>query len=302
MTFALVSGASGGIGQHLVSAMQQAGTDYSIIRGRLLEASKLQEELNVLPALPQTTPICLYLLASMASRAECEAQPDKAHAINVTGNTQLFEMVERWAAFRGHPLGVFFASTSHVYAATEPGRLIRESDPLLPRSVYATTKLKAEESLQELSLRTGRKLVVGRIFGVIGPGQRSYLVLPGLINRVRQGQYGPIPGLHNTRDYMDIRDAARAILSLMASTPQTSNVTNICSGDAITIDHLFKLVVRNRIPQTLPAPSLSVAAPTDSHDIQWIVGDPSRLRSLVGNSPTKTPIEKSVIDAWHEDL
>ena len=137
-------------------------------------------------------------------------------------------------------LKVVYASTGHVYAAPAPGSRLSEDADTNPRSVYAETKLSAERELSRLCRTHKVPLLVGRVFGLLAPHQAPHYLLPALIERVRTRNVNAIPGLDFVRDYLDARDVCNDLLKLAESPwPQGLYVTNVCSGEAVSIRDLL---------------------------------------------------------------
>ena len=184
-----------------------------------------------------------------------------------------------------------------------------EVHPVGPRSVYANTKLRAEEALAAMARTRASPLIIARVFGLFAPRQPSNYLLPGLIRRVRQRELAGIPGLDFARDYLDSRDVCDHLLTLSthgrdAETPgpergqcDVVETVNVCSGQPTTPRDLIERVIAVAAPlerDTLLS-QLS-AAPGRADDVPWIVGDPSKLSRLVGE-PRLRSIDQTVRDA-----
>src|SRR5439155_15956129 len=125
---------------------------------------------------------------------------------------------------------VVYVSSGHVYAAAQPGIRLTEHHPVAPRTVYARTKLAAEQALAERARARGCALIIARVFGLIAPRQPAHYVLPGLIRRVSEGRLEGVPGLSYYRDYLDSRDVCDVLIALAAQAGAEPTVVNVCSG------------------------------------------------------------------------
>jgi UDP-glucose 4-epimerase len=95
-------------------------------------------------------------LAAVASGADARRDPGAAWEINAAGTARLCEALSDSSA---RPL-LLLASTAEVYGSGEGPRLRVESDPTVPCSPYAASKLGAEIAAAEVGRRTGLRVIV----------------------------------------------------------------------------------------------------------------------------------------------
>lgn len=293
----LYNGATGGLGRHLAPALDRSGQRFHALRARLEDRASLTTELEGLR--PDGSVTFLHLAARVSVPA-CEADPDAARLINVDAAKSTVEAVIHWAAAQDIVPNVLLVSTGHVYRAKPRPRRLIESDAVGPRSVYAQTKLAAEETLAALTAHTGAPFMVARVFGLLAPGQPRHYVLPGLIERARSGDVRAIPGLDFARDYLDARDVCDNLLAL-AAVPwpeRGQHVVNVCSGVPVTIRELLE-AVRVIIDDDAPPGRAWVptSGPGRPDDVDWLVGDPTRFRLLTGKEPRRLSLHQTVADA-----
>jgi len=163
---------------------------------------------------------------------------------NVLGLTVLLESI---GASARHAR-VMIASSSAVYGATEQrptdkeaqpkqttaypisdGALDRqpidEDAPLKPINAYGISKVAMETAAASFRGPHGMNIVVTRTFNLLGPGMPSRLFAGSLAAQIVAAERGgprtiKVGRLDSSRDYIDVRDAARAYLALaMASKP-----------------------------------------------------------------------------------
>lgn len=281
------TGATGSLGRWLAPELDRAGLASAPLRARLHDREGLREELGRHRAAGDAV---LLHLAAMVSVPGCERDPELAFQTNVSFARTAVEDFLDWAQQQGVPGRVLLVGTGHVYAElAEPGRL-REDSPVGPRSVYARTKLQAEEAIQSLCRARGAPAATARVFGLLSPGQPENYLLPGLLRRVRGGQVEGIPGLDAARDYLDARDACRDLVEL-SRLPAPPPVVNVCSGKGVRIRAVLAEVARALSREVRPT-----AAPGRPDDIPWLVGDPGLLERLLGPRPRR-PLEETVADA-----
>lgn len=292
----IYNGASGGIGRYLGPCIADRGLEGRPLASRLEDQDALATELAELRATGEVT---FIHLAARVSVPACEADPVAAHRINVELAAETARRVFDWASGQSVSVRMVYVSSGHVYAAGAEGVRLSEDAPLGPRSVYARTKLHAEEMLSALSDEAAMPMRIARVFGLVAPRQQAGYVLPSLVERVRTDRLDVIPGLDFSRDYLDARDVCEAILDLAGAEWTTgSRVVNVCSGVPVTIRELLAAVVRAWTPAIDPAVvDTALAGPGRPDDVRWIVGDPSRLEALTGRATRRTPLATTVADA-----
>lgn len=135
---------------------------------------------------------------------------------------------------------VLVASSGGVYGelrADEPAP--DETHSCNPENEYTAAKLAAEKTAQGLAQPAGMRLLIGRIYNVIGAGQderhiggRLALQLTKMTqegNRtLRTGRVDPV------RDFVDVNDVATSIVEL-SRIPTARGVFNIASGREIPV-------------------------------------------------------------------
>jgi UDP-glucose 4-epimerase len=292
----LYNGATGGIGRYFADPLTRFGQASHILAARLEDRPALQRELEHLDA---PDPVTFIHLAARVSVPACEADPIAAHEINVSLARSTVTTILDWASRKAEGVRVIYVSTGHVYAAPASGSRLREGDATLPRSVYARSKLEAEQELASLCSTRGIPFLIARVFGLLAPRQAQHYVLPGLIERVRVGDLNAIPGLDFSRDYLDARDVCEDLL-LLASVPWPwdPTVTNVCSGVPVTIRQLLQVVSSVLNPDAAEEMAREArSAPGRNDDVAWLVGDPGRFVRLTATTPQRIPLATSVADA-----
>jgi 3-dehydroquinate synthase len=157
-----------------------------------------------------------------------DGHPTALMRCNVEGVLSLLEAI----AGSGIPTPrVVLGSTGAVYGVTRTVP-VSEDTPLRPTNLYAISKQTAEVSALELAKRHGIPVMVGRIFNPIGPGLddrhfAAYLACEAAL--IGEGLKDPeiaTGPLDTTRDFHDVRDAARA-LRLIAERGEPGTAYNI---------------------------------------------------------------------------
>ena len=291
----LYNGATGGLGRYLAPALGPSGETSHALVARLDDREGLITELS---RLRSVEPLTFIHLAAMVSVPACEADPATAHRVNVTLARSTVSTILGWAQSAGIAIRIIYVSTGHVYATATRGSRLAEDAAPGPRSVYARSKLEAEQELARLCAAEAVPFLVARVFGLIAPVQAEHYVLPGLIRRVQSGALFDIPGLDFARDYLDARDVCEDLLALSrAPWPEQPSVVNVCSGNPVTIRELLSVVMDVMRPGTATDVQMAQAAAGRPDDVSWIVGDPSRFAKLTGQSTKRISLQTSVADA-----
>ena len=135
-----------------------------------------------------------------------------------------------------------------VWHGAGAGKPRLETDPLLPLSPYAASKVGAETAALETWRRTGLRVVLGRPFPHTGPGQTTQFVVPAFAARLRAarrsgartvatGNLGPV------RDLLDVRDVVAAYRLLLArGTP--GEAYNVASGAGLSLAEVRQRRIR----------------------------------------------------------
>ncbi|MGH7559802.1 MAG: NAD-dependent epimerase/dehydratase family protein [Gemmatimonadales bacterium] len=302
----LVTGADGFAGGWLVRRLLAAGAGVTGTHrlggepSRLLERSEheavtwrsleLRDRESVRAAVDGSWDAVAHL-AGLASGAEARRDPGLAWDVNAGGTARIAEALGGGGT-RG-PL-LLVVSTGEVYGAGASPRT--ESDPCVPTSPYAASKLGAELAAQETSRRTGLRVVIARAFPHTGPGQDARFVLPALASRLlearaagaREIASGP---LDPVRDLLDVRDVAAAYEALLRM-GVPGEIYNVASGAGLALrevlDRLCRLAGWEVTPSIDPARARA-------GDLGRVVGDPAKLREATGWEP-RIPMDQTLAD------
>jgi GDP-4-dehydro-6-deoxy-D-mannose reductase len=224
-------------------------------------------------------------LAALSSGSEARENPGLAWEVNAAGTARLAEVFGLRTATRQGDPNFLLVSTGEVYGAGR-GAPRKESDPALPCSPYAGSKLGAEVAALEVSRRTGLRVIIARPFPHTGPGQDIRFVVPALASRIVAAKRIGAPviksgNLGNVRDFLDVRDVADAYLALLEK-GTAGETYNIASGEGYALTDVVKRL--ERLTEWKVRPELEPRLARRS-DIQHLVGDASKLRADTGWRP-----------------
>jgi GDP-4-dehydro-6-deoxy-D-mannose reductase len=221
----------------------------------------------------------VYHLAAVASGQAAREDPGQAWAVNAGGTARLLEALA--SAPAGRQPRVLVVSSGEGCGRGAPP--LRDTEPLVPRSPYAASKVGAEVAALEVMRRTGLPVIIARPFPHTGPGQTERYVVPAFAARlraaaqsgassVRTGNLSPV------RDFLDVRDVVRAYTALIAA-GQPGEVYNVASGSGISLEQLFQRLAAIIGVAAQPEPDPALQRPSD---LPYLVGDASRLASATG--------------------
>ncbi|MBP2471918.1 UDP-glucose 4-epimerase [Crossiella equi] len=308
---ALVTGAAGFIGSHLVEHLLglgwrvrglddfSAGTVDNLRTAlahpdfELTEGSVTDERLTRRTAAGTTH---VFHLAGRVGAFYVERNPERVVEESVRATRSVLGVC---ADAR---LPLFFASTSEIYGNSARQPLREDADvviapPANPRSSYAFAK-GVGELLVNAHVRAGRgPAVVGRLFNTIGVRQAGQygLVVPRFLDWALAGQPLVVHGDGTqTRSFTHVGDVVRAITATLTVPAAHGHTINIGSDRETTIADLAQLVLRltgsDSVVQHEP---YAQAHGEGARDILRRLPSTEQLRTLTGLACT-TPVEAAV--------
>jgi UDP-glucose 4-epimerase len=259
---ALVTGGAGFIGSHLVDALVARGDQVVVLDdlstgfaanihadATLVEGSVADED-----AVGRAVAGCEIVFHEAAHKAVLRSveRPLTTDTANTHGTLTVLK-----AAADAGVRRVVHASSSSVYggATTVP---TPESEPLVPRSPYAVTKLAAEHYCRVFAELYGLETVALRYFNVYGPRQRpdaTYAaVIPLFVDALLHGREVEVHGDGlQSRDFTYIDDVVAANLAAAAAPSQSSGKAyNIAAGESASL--LDILAILGTVLGVTPAP------------------------------------------------
>jgi GDP-4-dehydro-6-deoxy-D-mannose reductase len=300
----LVTGADGFVGRHLVEELIEAGHEVSAgcrpggepaetwlsPRARdtvTLLPLEISQSDSVISALSRPVEAIVHL-AAVASGSQARQDPGRAWEVNAAGTARLIEAAAALRQSGGLDPLVIVVSSAEVYG-NGPATPRVETDPLAPQSPYAASKVGAEVAALEAWRRNAVRVIIARAFPHTGRGQSPLYVVPAFLQRLRAARSAgaarvPTGNLEPVRDLLDVRDVVRAYIALLtAGVP--GEAYNVARGEGVTLGDLFRRLANLVGADAEPVPDPTLIRPGD---IQYLVGDPSKLRRATGWSPRIT--------------
>lgn len=152
-------------------------------------------------------------------------------------NVDIAQHVLSWLARHSSGARVLVMSSAHVYGALGAQEPLEETRPTSPNGYYGESKLAVERAARERSHEL--EIVIVRSFNQIGRGMPRGLLVPDLVDALTHG-FGPVTmrGADGVRDFLDVRDGARALADLLTARVPSGSVFNLCSGRGVALSAL----------------------------------------------------------------
>lgn len=294
---ALVTGAAGFVGRHLVRHLSGRGVEVAALvppgegRDGLFPADivapdaivecDLLDHARIDDAVVGTEPDAIFHLAAFSNPQGSLAQARQTLETNVLGT----ENILRAAHATGRSPRVLLVGSAQQYGdVAESEQPIREERAQKPLTPYAVSKAAQELLGQRYFLALDLPVLWTRSFNHTGPGQSEAYVCSSFAKQVADVENERaeprilVGNLAARRDFTDVRDVAAAYTAIVErGTP--GRAYNVASGEAVSIAHVLETLV------SMSDVEIEVKVDPERHhqiDAPLIVGDVTRLRTDCG--------------------
>lgn len=300
---ALVTGAAGFVGSHLVESLLADGHSVTGLdngstgrwenlapvsdhpRFSPVHGSVLRQ--NVVDALVADADVVFHLAAAVGAFV-IRDRTLGALLTNIHGTQHVLDAAQR------HDVKVLIASSSEIYGKNDKPGLTEDDDrvvgsPLKSRWSYSEAKA-VDESLTDAYVRErGLRAVIVRLFNTVGPRQsgRYGMVLPRFVAQALHGEPLTVFGDgEQIRCFCHVRDVVPALVSLAGTDRALGQAVNIGSGEQVSIRELATRVIdRTGSASVIERCSYEQAYGSGYEDLRRRVPDCSRARELIGFRP-----------------
>jgi len=300
----LITGGAGYIGSHIANAFLEDGKDVviydSLYRGLESRVEYLRSKYNKqIPlisadirdtkaftvALREYKPDGVIHTAALKSVEESTQKSEEYFEVNFQATKKLIEIVS------SNDIKHFvFSSTAAVYGSPVHYNSVKEDDPKNPISPYGASKLAAEAEVNLFVAQPGNFGTSLRFFNVVGAAALELLdnssenLVPIVINKLKSGQAPAIYGTDYAtpdgtciRDYVDVRDIARAHLVVAKSNFTLPPSMNVGTGQGASVREVIQLICKALNENQMTAIELDRRA----GDSDSLVADVSLISSVL---------------------
>jgi UDP-glucose 4-epimerase len=292
---AVVTGAAGFIGSHLVDLLLDKG--FSVIGIDNMRTGNIQNLVEPLkhtkfqllnedicnkrfPDLVQEDIDIIFHLAAISSVKLSVEDPVLVNDTNVVGTINVLEMARKLDVKK------FILSSSAAVYGNPESLPVREETPLNPLSPYAASKVSAEMYCISYGNLYGIIPTIFRYFNVFGPRQENSEysgVIPIFINQGLQNKEITIDGDgKQTRSFIFVDDVAKATYLGSQIGDASGQILNLSGKDSIRILDLARLV-KDCIPDST---SNIVHRGAREGDVKDSIGSMKRTSEVLGFSPS----------------
>lgn len=284
----LITGIEGFTGPYVAGKFRDAGFDvYGLSNNVDPELTNFNADLCDRDALQKVVntvkPQVVVHLAAISFVAHGDV--GQIYQSNVVGTYNLLAALANGPV---EPQAIVLASSANVYGNSLESPL-HENLPLAPANDYAVSKLSMEYMASLWFDRLPISIV--RPFNYTGVGQsEKFLVSKIVAHYKKQSQRIELGNLNVSRDFSDVRFVAEAYLRLAQQQSSNSEIINICSGEAMSLQEIISAM------NSIAGYEIEVDVNPDfvrANDVLKLVGSNQKLFSLVGDIE-RTPFIKTL--------
>lgn len=311
---ALVTGAEGFIGSHLVEFLRARG--WSVV-GSCLAVDRqripvgpgvqfvqcdLRNGQRISHLLDECQPTHIFHLGAQSLPVLSWSDPVGTFESNVMGSLYLFEAVRR---MKKRPVVVTACSSAEYGNVKASAIPVKEEQPLHPLHPYGISKVCLDLLGREYFLDHGIHAVSLRLFNTTGPGKTNDAPSDFVrqLARIKKGQQSNVIAVGNLkpqRAFLDVRDTVRGFF-LAAMHGKPGEAYNICAAETRSIGELLRTAIRLAGVRVEIQPAPYLMRPSDE---KIIFGSTTKLRRDTGWKPLFSLEQtlQSMLKYWEEKI
>ncbi|MBT5400772.1 NAD-dependent epimerase/dehydratase family protein [bacterium] len=250
---ALVTGADGFIGSHLVEMLVEGGYQVKALSQYnsfndwgWLDSVPCKDNIEVLTGDVRDPHYCKFItknvdivfhLAALIAIPYSYIAPDSYVDTNIKGTLNICQAAREHGGIR-----VIHTSTSEVYGTAQYVP-INEEHPLQPQSPYSATKIAADAMAMSFYNAFELPVTIARPFNVYGPRQSARAVIPTIITQIANGEKEiKLGDVTPTRDFNYVNDTCRGFIALAECDDSIGETVNIGSNFEISIGDTLNMI------------------------------------------------------------
>lgn len=311
---ALVTGAEGFIGSHMVKFLQAKG--YNVIGTYGTECSvpfpklpnlnfvrcDLRNGQRVTQVLAQHQPNYIFHLGAQSLPTESWADPVRTFESNIMGSLHLFEAVRY---FERPPVVVSACSSAEYGHVADADMPVKEEHALRPLHPYGISKVCLDLLAREYFLDYRIPAVNIRLFNTTGPGKTNDAPSDFMrqLVRIKKGFQAPIIEVGNLkphRAFLDVQDTVRGFY-VAAVKGKRGEAYNLCADRTYPIHEVLRTAMRL---SGVKAEVRQVSRLMRPSDEKIIFGSTKKIRKDTGWKPLNGIEQtlRSMFDYWEKTL
>ena len=307
---AIVTGAEGFIGSHMVKYLQGRGwnvvgtygsegsVSFPQLSNLRFEQCDLRNGQRVTQILAQYQPTHIFHLGAQSLPTVSWADPVRTFESNIMGSLYLFEAVRRTK----RPPVIVSACSSAEYGNVPASAIpVTEEQPLKPLHPYGISKLCLDLLAREYFLDYKIPAVNIRLFNTTGPGKTSDAPSDFVrqLVRIKKGLQAPVIEVGNLkprRAFLDVQDTVRGFF-LAATKGKRGEAYNLCASRTHRIQEVLDTAIRLSGVKAEIRPVSRLMRPSDE---KIIFGSTKKFRKDTGWT-ARNSIEQtlqSMLEFW----
>jgi nucleoside-diphosphate-sugar epimerase len=272
----LLTGATGFVGRHALTALSDAGHEvHALARRRGADApGVIWHEVDLLAGceiVGEIEPEILVHLAWYAEHGSFWSSPENVRWVQAS-----LALLRAFAAAGGRR--AVMAGTCAEYEWSR--EVYREDAPLAPATLYGAAKHGLHTVAAAYAEQAGLSLAWGRLFFLYGPHEDPRRFVPSIIVPLLRGEPAQMTAGNQRRDFLHTSDAGAAFAALAGS--ELEGAINVASGEAVELREIAERIAERTGRREL----LQIGArPTPAGEPPALLADVGRLRDQIGWSP-----------------
>jgi GDP-4-dehydro-6-deoxy-D-mannose reductase len=311
---ALVTGAEGFIGSHMVRFLQAKG--WNVVGMYLAQGSRPLQNLpnlhftqcdlrngqRVTQILARYQPTHIFHFGAQSLPTVSWADPVRTFEANIMGSLHLFEAARYMKRMPVIVSACSSAEYGNVPASAIP---VKEEQPLQPLHPYGISKVCLDLLAQEYFLDYKIPAVNIRLFNTTGPGKTDdapsdFVQQLARIKKGLQAGVVEVGNLKPRRAFLDVQDTVRGFY-LAAMKGKRGEAYNLCASRTYHIHEVLDIAIRLSGVKAEIRPVPRLMRPSDE---KIIFGSTKKFQKDTGWKPLNSIEQtlKSMLDYWHAVL